>query len=189
MSHFEVVWDWIADKCHGRRAANSVKRELLVGICGFPLFHTWLGCRVDHEITCSDASMSGGAVAVAKTLSAEGTGFVWSQEPSRLAIDVPVVLVTLFNGIGGAIRCYDVAGVRLQGILACDVHRPANRVTARRWPQTVFCEDIRDLRGDTLRDHLESFGNFLEVHMWAGFPCVDVSSVRAQPHSRGHQGV
>ena len=132
MSHFEVVWDWIADKCHGRRAANSVKRELLVGICGFPLFHTWLGCRVDHEITCSDASMSGGAVAVAKTLSAEGTGFVWSQEPSRLAIDVPVVLVTLFNGIGGAIRCYDVAGVRLQGILACDVHRPANRVTARR---------------------------------------------------------
>ena len=92
---------------------------------------------------------------------------------------IPVVVVSLFNGIGGAFRCYDIAGVRVLGAIACDIHKPANRVTARRWPHVVFCEDIRELHSEFLQEHLDSFGDFKEIHLWAGFPCVDVSSVRA----------
>lgn len=179
MSHFELVWDWISKERDDSPPARKVRRELLVGLCGFPLFHTWLGCRIDHETTCSDASMSGGAVAVARTLSKEGAGFVWSQLPDCQALQIPVVVVSLFNGIGGAFRCYDIAGVRVLGAIACDIHKPANRVTARRWPHVVFCEDIRELHSEFLQEHLDSFGDFKEIHLWAGFPCVDVSSVRA----------
>ena len=186
MAHFSHVWEWVSGKGFGRLAQDKVRKEMLTGICGSPLFHTWLGSKIDPMVTCSDASMKGGAVAFSDSLTPEGKGFVWSQARERQAQEVPVVIVSLFNGIGGAQRCYDVAGVRVAGVLACDIHKPANRVTARRWPHTRFWEDVRTLTGDCLREEMEHFGDFGELHLWAGFPCVDVSSVRA--HRQNRQG-
>ncbi|CAK9104456.1 unnamed protein product [Durusdinium trenchii] len=184
MAHFSHVWEWVSGKGFGRLAQDKVRKEMLTGICGSPLFHTWLGSKIDPMVTCSDASMKGGAVAFSDSLTQEGKGFVWARE--RQAQEVPVVIVSLFNGIGGAQRCYDVAGVRVAGVLACDIHKPANRVTARRWPHTRFWEDVRTLTGEGLREEMEHFGDFGELHLWAGFPCVDVSSVRA--HRQNLQG-
>ncbi|CAK9061007.1 unnamed protein product [Durusdinium trenchii] len=77
------------------------------------------------------------------------------------------------------VRCYDVAGVKVKAYLACDIHKPANRTMARRWPDTIFWDDVKTLTLDRLRELLEHVEDFEEVHVWAGFPCVDLSSVRA----------
>lgn len=156
---------------------EKVRQELILAICGCPLFHTWLGAKIDDVTTCSDASQRGGAVAVSRHLTAEGKSFLVSQERVNTPMEVPVLVVSLFNGIGGAARCYDIAGVKVQAYLACDIHKPANRTMARRWP--VFWEDARTLTKAKLIELLEHVEDFEEIHMWAGFPCVDLSSVRA----------
>ena len=123
-------------------------------------------------VTCSDASLWGGAIAVSRKLSSDGRAFLGSQHPDAQPQSIPVVLVSLFNGIGGAPRCYDVAGVRL-------VHGPANRVSSRRWPSAVLWTDIKTLTKAVLEEQLMMMDEFEEIHVWAGFPCVDLSSARA----------
>ncbi|CAK9108713.1 unnamed protein product [Durusdinium trenchii] len=56
--------------------------------------------------------------------------------------------------------------------------------SAERWPETVFHEDVRTLTKDVLLELLKDVGDFEAVHLWAGFPCVDVSSVRANRQNR-----
>ena len=72
-----------------------------------------------------------------------------------------------------------MAGVKVKAYLACDIRKPANRTMARRWPDTIFWDDVKTLTLDKLRELLEHVEDFEEVHLWAGFPCVDLSSVRA----------
>ena len=179
MSHFDKVWSWISGKSVYAGAGREVKLELILAVMGIPLFHTWLGARVDESITCSDASMRGGAVAVSRTLSSAGKSFVESQTRHNAPLAVPVVVISLFNGIGGAARCYDICGVEVKAYIACDIHKPSNRVCARRWPNMIFWEDVKTLSKSVLAELLAGVGDFEELHGWAGFPCVDLSSVRA----------
>ena len=179
MSHFEAVWEVISEKEKGEKVLAEVRRELLGAVLGCLLFHTFLGCRIQKEITCSDASATGGAVAVSYQLSRAGEEYLQSLEPGNAPLKVPVVCISLFNGIGAAFRCYDVAGVQLAGGIACDIHRPGHRVTSRRWPWVVLVGDIKDLTKESLETMLEEMDEFLEIHLWAGFPCVDLSSVKS----------
>ena len=179
MSHFEAVWEVISEKEKGEKVLAEVRRELLGAVLGCLLFHTFLGCRIQKEITCSDASTTGGAVAVSYQLSKAGEKYLQSLEPGNAPLKVPVVCISLFNGIGAAFRCYDVAGVQLAGGIACDIHRPGHRVTSRRWPWVVLVGDIKDLTKESLETMLEEMDEFLEIHLWAGFPCVDLSSVKS----------
>ena len=179
MSHFEAVWKSLGGAGTGRKKLRQVKMEFLLAVMGMPLLHTWMGARVDSETTCSDASMSGGAVAVARNLTPDGQAFVASQRAEAVAEEIPVVLVSLFNGIGGANRSYDVAGVRLKGIVIADIHKSANRVFSRRWPGAHIFRDVKELTREILEETLMGMEPFEEIHFWAGFPCVDLSSVRA----------
>ena len=179
MCQFDAVWAYISSKHPRARQIEEVRQELLFAVLGTPLFHTWLGSRIDEVITCSDASQKGGAIAISRSLSMEGEGFLESQNQKNHPLAIPVLVISLFNGIGGAARCYDVAGVKVKAYLACDIHKPANRTMARRWPDTIFWDDVKTLTLDKLRELLEHVEDFEEVHLWAGFPCVDLSSVRA----------
>lgn len=79
---------------------------------GSCLFHTFLGAQVSEVATASDASGTGGAVGKATMLTPEGTDFARSVLEERgESVKVPVLVVSLLNGIGGAFRCYDVPGV------------------------------------------------------------------------------
>ena len=181
MSHYERAWQIIGGKKGKRRKASELQQELLLGVfgLGLPFLHTWLGARVDSETTCSDASSTGGAVAVSRNLSTAGNSFLNSQSSELKATNIPVVLISLFNGIGGASRCYDLAGVKVRGVIFADTHAPANRVYNRRWPGGYGFSDVRDITAQALEDCLIELEPFEEIHLWVGFPCVDLSSARA----------
>lgn len=92
---------------------------------------------------------------------------------------VPILVVSLFNGIGGAFRCYDIIGVEPAGLVSFDTCKAANRVTARRWPQAIIKEDVRDIDLKMVREWMLLYPHIEQLDFWAGFPCVDLSKVKA----------
>eukprot|EP00438_Fugacium_kawagutii_P030268 Skav219080 [mRNA] locus=scaffold1777:97789:100561:- [translate_table: standard] len=178
MSHFEAVWEVIGKRKSSPVIMRKARRELVFALCGIPLLHSFLGCRVDNESTCSDASMKGGAIAVGRMLTGTGSAFLRSQEGRFRPQTIPVILISLFHGIGGSSRCYDVAGAQVKYTVAAECHAPANRVASRRWPETVLYLDVRQLTEEILSDILEKNPDCVEIHVWAGFPCVDLSAAK-----------
>ena len=148
---------------------------------GCPLLHTFLGSAVSDTVTCSDASNKGGAVGSSDELTKEGSDFCISQrkldEHGALQAS-EVMALSLFNGIGGAFRCYDVLGVEPGVLVSCEIDSAANRVVSRRWPHAIMLEDVADINESVIRGWLFQFPHIRCIHLWAGFPCVDLSSVK-----------
>lgn len=180
MSILECTWEYISQKRVKQRVHKMVKRELCMCLCAIPLLHTFLGARVDGRITASDASMKGGAVAVSSELSKSGTDYVKASLANEQSSgEIPVLVISLFGGIGGSFRCYDLLGLRPMGLVHFDTHAPANRVVEQRWPHAEMFKDVRHFNKELLRDLLGKYLNIEEIHLWAGFPCTDLSSAKA----------
>ena len=97
-------------------------------------------------------------------------------------------LATCFNGIGGAFRVYDILGVQAGALVGYDIHKPSNRVCSRRWPHAVLETDVRQIDEKVIRKWLFDYPHVEEVHVWGGFPCVDLSAVKYQRKNlRGDQ--
>ena len=180
MSTLHLVWRWISGKRMGGRKLLKAREELFMMMLGAPLFHTFLGAQVSGVTTCSDASGKGGAVASSNCLTKEGKDFTHSQRGMEEGlVDLPQLLVlSLFNGIGGAFRCYDVLGVQPGVLVSCEIDASANRVVFRRWPHAKQVFDVRSIDEKMVRKWLFEFPLITIIHLWAGFPCVDLSSVK-----------
>ena len=180
MSTLHLVWKWISGKRMGGRKLLKAREELFMLMLGAPLFHTFLGSQVSGVTTCSDASGKGGAVASSQSLTREGKDFTQSQKSGGEGIvELPQLMVlSLFNGIGGAFRCYDVLGVQPGVLISCEIDASANRVVFRRWPHAKQILDVRSIDEKMIRKWLFEFPLIATIHLWAGFPCVDLSSMK-----------
>ena len=179
MSLVNASWDFISNKSMSNKRIEEVRRELFSCVAAIPLLHTFLGSDFSKVITASDASNKGGAVGIAHQLTNVGVDYTTGAIANQMThSDIPVLVISLFNGIGGAFRTYDILGVRPRGLISFDTHKPANRVTSRRWPHAEILEDVRSFSRDFLRDVLARYLGITEIHLWAGFPCVDLSSVK-----------
>ena len=58
--------------------------------------------------TASDASDTGGAIGIPRELGPQGKDYVEAASGELKPKRIPVLLLSLFNGIGGAVRCYDL---------------------------------------------------------------------------------
>lgn len=173
------VWKCIATPGHGMETQRKAKQELLTCVSLTPLLHSYLGATIASVVTASDASSKGGAVGIARDLTPMGVNYVEHCLSSMGPATIPVLVISLFNGIGGAFRCYDVLGLVPMGLIAFDIHSPAQRVTSRRWPQAELYGDVRMIDKALVEKWAQDYGEILEIHLWSGFPCVDLSSVNA----------
>ena len=129
--------------------------------------------------TASDASSTGGAVGLSRELTLSGQVFAaMSLEGNAEVVQAPILVLSLFNGVGCCFRCYDLCGVSPRVLISCEISRPANRVTSRRWPHAIILQDICDITEEVVREWRFRFPEVLEVHAWGGFPCVDLSAVK-----------
>ena len=131
-------------------------------------------------ITASDASETGSGVACSSDSSSQGIDFLLNE--LRLLQEVPlapVLILSLFNGVGGAFRAYDICGVRPMARVAVETHRPANRVTSRTWPDVILFNDVRQFGECQMMEWHDRFPDLEEIHIWAGFPCNDLSRAKA----------
>ena len=123
----------VAPECS---TAESMYRELSLLICLIPILQADLTMENDGEVTCSDASESGGAVAKAESLTWSCLSFVGRQLHQELEpVSCPILVISCFNGIGGSFRIYDVLGVRVMGKVTIDNCGEASRVTRTTWPE------------------------------------------------------
>ena len=180
------VWQLVSLKGTSREVEDRVRREFFACVCALPLLATYLGAETVDVMTASDASHWGGAIGLSRELTAEGTDFLGHAMDNRRAKKIPVLVISLFNGIGGAFRVYDVLGLIPAGLVAFDVHKPAQRVVSRRWPHAELRGDVKLLDKRMVLSWLSTWPEMEEVHIWGGFPCTDLSSVK--PNAAGLEG-
>ena len=60
-----------------------------------------------------------------------------------------------------------------------DISKPANRVTRSTWPDVIELHDINSIDKAEIRRWANLFPHVRELHLFAGFPCVHLSSARA----------
>ena len=165
-------WKYISSKSFSAGLVYAVKRELLDCILATPLLHTNLRAGVSEYITASDASQVGGAVGIARELTPVGADFFKSSITGSHGLKrIPCVIISLFNGIGGAFRAYDLLGLVPLALISFEIHPPANRVVSRRWPHAILLGDVKELDASTIRAWLIEYPEVEEFHLWAGFPC------------------
>ena len=79
-------------------------------------------------------------------------------------------------------RCfwiYDLLGICPIGRISIDISRPASRVTRTAWPSVMELHDIEDIDKAEIRRWAGLFPGATELHLYAGFPCIHLSSFRA----------
>eukprot|EP00435_Cladocopium_sp_Y103_P021090 s1976_g5.t1 len=182
MSYLQKAWAFISGSCPlTPRLRSEVKGEFVALICISPLLHCFLGASVSDVVICTDASESGGSVELTRSLKPEGRDFLTASdemERSRGNKTVPILVISLFNGIGGSFRCYDILGLEPCGRIAVELDAAANRTTQRRWPSVLVIRDVRSVNRETVRSWSTKFLRISEIHLWAGWPCVDLSAVK-----------
>eukprot|EP00438_Fugacium_kawagutii_P018907 Skav236693 [mRNA] locus=scaffold847:329297:333620:- [translate_table: standard] len=157
----------------------TVKKELCTLLCVVPLLHHDLRMKFSNVTTCSDASLWGGAMASAESLSGAGCQVLDRlTNPNLEPKAADLLVISAFNGIGGAFRGYDLAGVKPLALIAIEWDKAAQRVTRSAWPQVIEVNDIEDVTLDTVREWHNSFPRVSHVHIIGGFPCVHLSRVR-----------
>ena len=180
MAFLDSTWQFISSKTFSSRLVEQVKRELWSLVCASPLLHTDLGATVSNFVTASDASGFGGAVGISKQLTSVGSDYVAAMTSSvRSVVSIPVLVISLFNGVGGCFRCYDILGLAPLGLISFDIHGPANRVSSRRWPHSLQYHDVREIDETMVRGWLLKFVGITEIHVWAGFPCTDLTALKS----------
>ena len=180
MCQLERIWLMISQKVHGPQLPFQVRRELM-GLCWMaPLLQTFLGSRISSVMTASDASERGGAVGISRKLTEAGSDFVRASAIGLQPREkIAVLVISLFNGIGGAFRVYDILGLQPIGGIAFDTYGPAERVTSRRWPYVKHYKDVKIIDDELCNTWAMEFCEIDEIHFWAGFPCTDLSSAKA----------
>ena len=173
---WEALDTWLPSPPQKKR----LREELTQLLCLAPLLQADLTNDYDDEITCSDASETGGAAARASGLSWSGQSYVSiARNPILLAREAPIVVLSLFNGIGGAFRVYDVLGINVMARISADISRDANRCSRTAWPDMEEWHDVDLINEEVILGWANRYGRARELHLWAGFPCIHLSSVRA----------
>jgi len=182
-------WEATESAWPSGRAKLELYKELQTLLCLAPLVQTDLRCCYDDEVTCSDASEFGGAAAVARSLSWSGRSLVRSsRSPNKGPIACPILVISAFNGVGGAFRIYDILGVRPLGKVSIEVSKDANRVTRSAWPDVEEFHDINSIDFGSVLRWANQYPRAIEVHIWGGFPCVHLSRVRAYRRNLDGEG-
>ena len=180
MSVLSRSWDFIRPGAERWKAWRTVQNELSLLIAMVPLLQFDLRTQFSPLVTVSDASESGGAVGVSTSLTVSGKELqARISSPLSDPVESGILVISAFNGMGGCFRAYDLAGVRPLAMIAIEIDAAANRVVKQTWPQTLLILDINEVTLAMVKHWANLFPRATEVHVWGGFPCVHLSSVRS----------
>ena len=179
MAVLSRAWDYLKHPRRNTRPWKVLCQEVSLLVCLSPLLQFDLRTRFNPVVTCSDASESG-AVAVASSLSRAGLELTTRLTDRQLdPLDVEVLVISAFNGIGGCFRAYDLAGLRPAALVSIEIDAAARRVVRNLWPHVLEVRDIQMVNRAMIRGWANMFPRIQQVHLWGGFPCVHLTSARS----------
>ena len=157
-----------------------IKREFMSCLILLPLMQIDLRAPIDDILSASDASERGGGVCVSSELTDSGKRAFASElaVPPGLGRDV-VGLVSLFDGIGGARRSFDLLGVELAAFAISEISEPACKIVRHVWPEVQEWGDIKQVGKEQIQSFLRSALHLRVIFIAAGSPCQDVSGLNA----------
>eukprot|EP00435_Cladocopium_sp_Y103_P007463 s167_g2.t1 len=159
-----------------------VKVEILRFVGLIPL------CRLDFrlplrgQVTCSDASTTGGGMCCSTGLTAMGdlvsTGEL-RPEGSPLDGRPRVLSVGLFDGVGCLRLALDLIGAQVAGHISVEKQEAGHRVVEYHFPGSVLLDDVAAITEDDVRGWSLKFGQVELVILGGGPPCQGVSGLNA----------
>ena len=189
MAVLSNCWNYMKKNQDRRRWWPVVQQEMAQLVCLVPLLQCDLRASFSSVVTCSDASEGGGAIARAVNLTEAGEEVARRLGNSHAdPVSAGILVISAFNGIGGAIRGYDLAGIKVAGVITLEIDPAAQRVTRKAWPHVIEGGDIEAVDKKTVAHWYNLFPRVTDVHIHGGFPCVHLSSARADRQNLEGEG-
>ncbi|CAK0798723.1 unnamed protein product, partial [Prorocentrum cordatum] len=140
---FVNAWKWLASGRSGGLITLGVAEDLLIAAALAPLSVADMRLAVDHLVAASDASEAAGAIVYSQGLSDMGRA-LGARGPRALnpACEEAVALISVFSGIDGARRAFEILGLAQAAHLSFEVGAEAVRVARRAFPSTVHLGDV-----------------------------------------------
>ena len=167
---------------HWQLVPNLVKLEVLRCVSLVAL------CRMDfrqpmhQQVTCSDASTSGGGMCCSTGLSPAGELVAHGMlRPEGNAMDgrPNVLSVGLFDGVGCLRLALDLLGTNVAGHISVEKQQPGHRVVEYHFPGSLLLDDVEKVTEADVRGWSLQFGQVDLVLLGAGPPCQGVSGLNA----------
>lgn len=159
-----------------------VTRELLRFLCLMPLAQMNFKAPMSGQVTCSDASSTGGGFCVSQGLTSYGVAA--TNAGVRGEVGDPeevcqVLSIGLFDGLGALRVACDLAGFPMAGHISVETDAAARRVVESYFPETIFHEDVTKVHLEEVRSWSLRFQNVALIVVGAGPPCQGVSGLNS----------
>ena len=175
------VWRSIA-RWRGRHSmGRKVTVELLSALCLLPLCYIDLRLQVCSLPSCTDASYKGGGSCVGVALTPRGRRKARRlKEPQEHVAASELGLLSLFCGIGGLGRAFELLEVPVAAFISVELEGDRRRVCKAAYPHVVHHADVTQVgKADILRWRAR-FPRLRVLVTGGGFPCRDMSRLRGK---------
>ncbi|CAK0822773.1 unnamed protein product, partial [Prorocentrum cordatum] len=178
---FTHLWRFLVKLRGDAKVPRKVREELVSALTLLPLLRCDLRVPISGLVTVSEASMQRGAVCRAVRIRPDGVAAARAAS-RRLVTDFrdEVVLLSLFDGIGGARRALDLLGLTPALFVSAEIDAEAKRVTKYAWPDVLEVGDVCSsgfAEAVAIRERVPHVKWILVV---AGSPCSDLSRINAE---------
>ena len=181
---FSALWSSLGHWPRSQSIPDSIVEKLLCCIALLPKMAVDLTVPCSSVVTCSDASLSGGAVCSTTGATPSGVEAVSRWLGAGITTgDEEAGLLAVFDGIGGARRAFELMGCGLAVYLSSEADIPAMRVVQYAWPSRIDAGPIKGITGSKVASLLQPFPRLRVLYVIGGFPCKGFSS--ANPDARG----
>ncbi len=180
------VWKFIesfnSSTRHRLPLPHGCKLEILRFLALIPLARLDFRLDVDSQVTCSDASSSGGGICASSGLTPMGVlasqGYLHGERPESRS-GIKVLSVGLFDGIGALRVALDLLEVDVIGHISVEVDQHASRVVESQFPETEKVDDVASVDFDMVHRWSGRYSQASLILIGAGPPCQGVSGLNA----------
>eukprot|EP00973_Karenia_brevis_P088468 12266957-Karenia_brevis.AAC.1 len=179
---FAEIWKLIGQWQGGpKELPSKVKDEICNALSLLPFARCELQLPFDDVVTCSDASLKGGAFCHSMSLTDMGRYELnkgW--EVASHQQDASFVLLSLFDGIGCARHCLDILRFAPALYATSEVHQAAIRVVKFTWPEAVELGDVKKISEADILMLRSMAPRARFVLVAGGSPCQGLSGANAE---------
>ena len=158
------------------------KAEILRFLSLLPLATMDFRLPIHPQVTCSDASTSGGGIcaSVGTTLLGEvvAAGGLRGDFPEQ-AGDLAILVVGLFDGLGALRVAVEVLGIPVLGYVSVEKQDAGRRVVESHFPGVEVFHDVCDFSDQDIQQLSVKYSQAALVLLGAGPPCQGVSGLNA----------
>ena len=181
---FSALWSQLGRWPRAQRFPDSSAGELLCCIALLPKMMVVLSVPCSGIVTCSDASLTGGAVCSSRGVTPAGMKAVtrWLGRGITPG-DEKAGLLAIFDGIGGARRALELIGCGVAIYMSSKVDPPEMRMVHYARPTRFDMGPVQTITGKRVEQLLHAYTRVRRLYEVARFPCKGFSS--ANPGAMG----